>query len=58
MAEPSIDELIRLAEYIRKQQNRTRRTRTAKKAAAFVSLPFGLGLAVPDHWWKGNRRGS
>lgn len=57
MDELTVDELIRLTEYLDKRARRVRRRRTAKKAAAFASLPFGLGLAVPDDWWKGNRRG-
>ncbi len=62
MAEPTgesgvtVNDLIRLAEYVRKQQNRTRRGRRIKKVTAFASLPFGAGLIVPDDWWKGNSR--
>lgn len=52
-----VDALITLAEYIRKTENRKRRRRTMKKATAFASLPFGAGLIVPEHWWKGNSRG-
>ncbi len=55
-ATDDVQAAILLAEYLRKQENRKRRGRRWKKAAAFATLPLGAGLIVPEDWWKGNSR--